>query len=111
MASGIRTASRQRSRFRFLKSRSAPLGSSVESSNAETGTGGAYAPLSEILPAARVARSVRMTEVALAPLPQTLRSRCSLRQDWLRSAFLRYRFTIPRAASVVRRDIPRRDHF
>src|SRR5260221_8462644 len=29
-----------------------------------TGTGGAYAPLSEILPAARVARFVRMTEFA-----------------------------------------------
>jgi hypothetical protein len=27
----------------------------------KTGTGGAYAPLSEILPAARVARYVRMT--------------------------------------------------
>jgi hypothetical protein len=28
-----------------------------------TGTGGAYAPLSEILPSARVARFVRMTKV------------------------------------------------
>jgi hypothetical protein len=34
----------------------------------ETGTGGACAPLSEILPAARVARFVRMTEGALAVL-------------------------------------------
>jgi hypothetical protein len=34
----------------------------------ETGTGGAYAPLSEILPAARVARFVRMTKHARALL-------------------------------------------
>ena len=34
----------------------------------KTGTGGAYAPLSEILPATRVARSVRMTEGARVAL-------------------------------------------
>jgi hypothetical protein len=34
----------------------------------KTGTGGAYAPLSEILPSARVARFVRMTEKTLLPL-------------------------------------------
>jgi len=32
--------------------------------DSKTGTGGPCAPLSEILPAARVARSVRMTEIA-----------------------------------------------
>jgi hypothetical protein len=37
-------------------------GFALEGSNSETGTGGAYAPLSEILPAARVARFVRMTD-------------------------------------------------
>jgi hypothetical protein len=47
----------------------------------KTGTGFAGAKLSEILPAARDARFVRMTECALAPLPARLRSRCSLRQD------------------------------
>jgi len=40
----------------------------LESSDLETGTGGANAPLSEILPAARVARFVRMTETPLALL-------------------------------------------
>jgi len=53
----------------FCKSRSGPLLMSLTklaefSSDAErrTGTGGAYAPLSEILPSARAARFVRMTQ-------------------------------------------------
>src|SRR5271163_4351792 len=57
---GSRTASRQRSRHRFLKSRSGP--DSHRMQQPRTGTGGACAPLSEILPSARVARFVRMTE-------------------------------------------------
>jgi hypothetical protein len=40
-----------------------------------TGTGFADAKLSEILPAARVARFVRMTETALAPLAGTEKGR------------------------------------
>jgi hypothetical protein len=46
----------------------------------ETGTGGAYAPLSEILPSARGARFVRMTNKC-APLFEVLplRSRCGAR--------------------------------
>jgi hypothetical protein len=48
----------------------------------ETGTGFAGAKLSEILPAARVARFVRMTKKGV-PLSEILqpRLRCSLRQD------------------------------
>jgi hypothetical protein len=38
----------------------------------KTGTGGAYAPLSEILPAARVARFIRMTELQLALLASVI---------------------------------------
>src|SRR5271156_5293145 len=57
---GSRTASRQRSRYRSLKSRSGP--DSYRMQELRTGTGGACAPLSEILPAARVARFVRMTQ-------------------------------------------------
>jgi len=45
----------------------------VESSNSETGTGAADAPLSEILPAARVARFVRMTGTPLALLAKIAR--------------------------------------
>ncbi len=61
---GPRTASRQRSRFRFLKSRSGPLKFSLDAERG-TGTGGAYAALSggqKPISSARVARFVRVTE-------------------------------------------------
>src|SRR5271163_4084820 len=67
---GPRTASRQRSRFRF-RHRAALLILLSPRKRGEflfgrqqpkTGTGGACAPLSEILPSARVARFVRMTQ-------------------------------------------------